>query len=37
MVGTSSEDLPCRAEIEIVGETRIIERRARYLSDVAVE
>ena len=37
MLGTSSEDLPCTTEIEIVGETRMIERRTRFLSDVVVE
>ena len=37
MVGTSSEDLPCRDAIEIVGQTRTVERRTRYFTEVAVE
>jgi beta-glucosidase len=37
MVGTSSVNLPCSMEVEIVGEARTIERRTRYISDVAVE
>jgi beta-glucosidase len=37
MVGTSSEDLPCRAGVEIVGETAIIENRTRYFTRTRVE
>jgi beta-glucosidase len=36
MVGTSSEDLPCRARVELVGERRRVERRTRYLTAVEV-
>jgi beta-glucosidase len=37
MVGTSSADLPCQAEIEVTGETTVLERRSRYLTEVAVD
>lgn len=37
MVGTSSADLPCRAEIEIVGATIEIGARTRYFTAVAVD
>ncbi|HEX7491346.1 MAG TPA: glycoside hydrolase family 3 N-terminal domain-containing protein [Candidatus Limnocylindrales bacterium] len=37
MVGTSSQDLPCSAQIQIVGAVRVLERRTRYFSRVAVE
>jgi beta-glucosidase len=37
MVGTSSEDLPCSARIEVSGETRTLEHRTRYFTRVAVE
>jgi beta-glucosidase len=37
MVGTSSADLPCRADIEILGETTVIAARTRYFTAVEVE
>jgi beta-glucosidase len=38
MVGTSSADLPCRAEIEVVGETTTsIGARSRYFTPVEVD
>jgi beta-glucosidase len=37
MVGTSSADLPCRAEIEVVGETTEIRARTRYFTAVEVD
>ena len=37
MVGTSSEDLPCSTQIEVVGTARIIDRRTRYFTKVAVD
>jgi beta-glucosidase len=37
MVGTSSAELPCRAEIEIVGETTVVAARTRYFTAVDVE
>jgi beta-glucosidase len=37
MVGSSSADLPCTAEIEIVGDILHVERRTRYFTDVMVE
>jgi beta-glucosidase len=37
MVGTSSEDLPCRDAFEIVGPARVVGRRTRYFTEVAVE
>ncbi len=37
MVGTSSADLPCQAELEITGEPTVLARRSRYLTDVAVD
>jgi hypothetical protein len=37
MVGSSSADLPCTAEIEIVGDILHVERRTRYFTDVTVE
>jgi beta-glucosidase len=36
MVGTSSADLPCRAEIEIVGETTVVAARTRYFTAVEI-
>jgi beta-glucosidase len=36
MVGTSSAELPCQADIELTGETTTLARRARYLTEVAV-
>jgi beta-xylosidase len=37
MVGTSSADLPCTAEIEIVGDTTVIGARSRYFTAVAID
>ena len=37
MVGSSSQDLPCRADLEIVGEAVTLERRTRYFTEVALE
>jgi beta-glucosidase len=37
MVGSSSADLPCTAEIEIVGDILHVKRRTRYFTDVTVE
>jgi len=37
MVGTSSEDLPCTAEIDIAGEAVSVEARSRYFTRVVVE
>jgi beta-glucosidase len=37
MVGTSSESLPRRAEVVIVGETRTLESRTRYFTESRVE
>jgi beta-glucosidase len=37
MVGTSSAELPCRAEIEVVGETTVIASRSRYFTAVEVD
>ena len=37
MVGSSSTDLPCTAEIEIVGDVRHVQGRTRYFTDVTVE
>jgi beta-glucosidase len=37
MVGTSSADLPCQADLELTGETAILARRSRYLNEVAVD
>ena len=34
MVGTSSEDLPCTAEIDIAGEAVSVEARSRYFTRV---
>jgi beta-glucosidase len=36
MVGTSSADLPCQADLELTGETAVLARRSRYLTEVAV-
>jgi beta-glucosidase len=36
MVGTSSAELPCQADVELTGESTALARRARYLTDVAV-
>jgi hypothetical protein len=37
MVGTSSADLPCQADLEVTGETAVLARRSRYLTEVAVD
>jgi beta-glucosidase len=37
MVGTSSTDLPCQAEVELTGEPRVLARRSRYLTEAAVD
>ena len=37
MVGTSSTDLPCQAEVELTGEPSVLARRSRYLTEVAVD
>jgi beta-glucosidase len=37
MVGTSSAELPCRAEIDVVGETTVVAARTRYLTAVEVD
>ncbi len=37
MVGTSSEELPRSAEVEIVGEVTRLPERTRYVTDVTVE
>jgi beta-glucosidase len=34
MVGSSSQDLPCRADLEIVGEAVALDRRTRYFTEV---
>ena len=36
MVGTSSADLPCQADLEL-GEAAVLARRSRYLTEVAVD
>jgi beta-xylosidase len=36
MVGTSSAELPCQADVELIGEATTLARRARYLTEVAV-
>jgi hypothetical protein len=37
MAGNSSQDLPCRADLEIVGEAVSLDRRTRYFTDVALD
>jgi len=37
MVGTSSTELPCEAEVELTGEPTVLARRSRYLTEVAVD
>jgi beta-glucosidase len=37
MVGTSSADLPCEAEIELAGELTVVSRRSRYFTPVALD
>lgn len=36
MVGTSSADLPCQAELTITGELRILQARSRFTTAIAV-
>jgi beta-glucosidase len=37
LVGTSSTELPCEAEVELTGEPSVLARRSRYLTEVAVD
>jgi beta-glucosidase len=37
MVGTSSVELPCQADVELIGEATVLARRSRYLTEVAVD
>ena len=37
MAGSSSQDLPCRADLEIVGEVVSLDRRTRYFTEVALD
>jgi beta-glucosidase len=37
MIGTSSAELPCRAEIDVVGETTLVAARTRYFTAVEVD
>jgi beta-glucosidase len=37
MVGTSSVELPCQADVELTGEASVVARRSRYLTEVAVD
>jgi len=37
MAGSSSQDLPCRADLKIVGEAVNVERRTRLFTEVEVE
>jgi beta-glucosidase len=37
MVGTSSADLPCQAELELTGAPAVLARRSRYLTEVVVD
>jgi beta-glucosidase len=37
MVGTSSTDLPCQAEVELTGQPTVLARRSRYLTEVIVD
>ena len=37
MVGTSSADLPCQADLELTGDTAVLARRSRYITEVAVD
>jgi beta-glucosidase len=37
LVGTSSTELPCQAEVELTGEPSVLTRRSRYLTEVAVD
>ncbi len=35
-VGSSSEDLPCTADVELVGQVAILDRRSRFFSEVSL-
>ena len=37
MVGTSSVDLPCQADVMLTGDVTVLARRSRYLTEVAVD
>jgi hypothetical protein len=37
MVGTSSEDLPCRTDVEVVGLVTTVRERTRYFTRVKVD
>jgi beta-xylosidase len=37
MVGTSSADLPCQADVEVTGERTVLAARSRYLTAVDVD
>jgi beta-glucosidase len=37
MAGSSSQDLPCTVEVEIIGEVMTVERRTRFFTEVEVE
>jgi beta-glucosidase len=37
MVGTSSSELPCQADVELTGEATVLAQRSRYLTEVAVD
>ena len=36
MVGTSSVELPCQADVELTGEVAVLAQRSRYLTEVTV-
>jgi beta-glucosidase len=36
MVGTSSADLPCQADLEVLGELRLLQARSRFTTAVAI-
>ena len=36
MVGTSSAELPCQADVELTGVVTALAQRSRYLTEVAV-
>ena len=37
MVGTSSADLPCQADVEVTGLVTALAQRSRYLTEAAVD
>jgi beta-glucosidase len=37
MIGTSSVDLPCQADVELTGETTVLAERSRYFTGVSVD